>query len=205
MCFRTKLNAKIIDIEKAFEAQFVEPGLYQPQEEINGFDFSPNPVITNHAPGEILFYNWGLIPFWAKNDNLKKSTLNARIETLTEKPAFKNSVYNRCLIIANGYYEWQWLDEKGKNKQKYLITAPKEVIFAFAGIYSTWNDPNTGNSLDTFTIVTTRANALMSEIHNNKERMPVILSQQDRQTWLDNKPVENFAYPYEVELQAKKI
>ena len=205
MCFRTKLNAKIIDIEKAFEAKFVTPELYRPQQEINAFDFSANPVITNHAPGEILFYHWGLLPFWAKNDSLKKSTLNARIETLTEKPAFKNSVANRCLVIANGYYEWQWLDDKGRKKQKYLITVPKEEIFAFAGIYSTWKDPSSGINVDTYTIVTTRANALMSEIHNNKQRMPVVLSHRDRQAWLDNQPVENFAYPYEVALEAQKI
>ncbi|MDX1753091.1 MAG: SOS response-associated peptidase [Salinimicrobium sediminis] len=205
MCFRTRLNAKIIEIEKAFEARFMEPGSYQPQEEINGFDFSSNPVITDYAPGEILFYNWGLIPGWAKNDSLKKSTLNARIETLTEKPAFRNSVENRCLVIANGYYEWQWLDEKGKQKQKYLITPAKEEIFAFAGIYSSWRDPVTRNFLNTYSIVTTRANELMSEIHNNKERMPVIIRKEDRQAWLEKKPVENFAFPYEVELKATKI
>ena len=205
MCFRTKLNSRIIEIEKAFEAHFVEPELYRPQEEINGFDFSATPVITDRAPGEILFYNWGLIPFWAKNDSLKKSTLNARIETLAEKPAFRNSVENRCLVIANGYYEWQWLDEKGKNKQKYLITPANEEIFAFAGIYSSWKDPHTGKSLNTYSIVTTQANELMSEIHNNKERMPVLLRSGDRIAWLENKSFEDFAFPYEVELKAQKI
>lgn len=205
MCFRTKLNAKIIEIEKAFDATFTQPELYKPQEEINGFDFKGNPVITDVAPGEILFYNWGLIPFWAKNDTLKKSTLNARIETLAEKPAFRNSVENRCLVIANGYYEWQWLDEKGKQKQKYLITPAKEELFAFAGIYSRWKDPQTGNDINTYSIVTTRANELMSEIHNNKERMPVILRPNDRQAWLEGAAHEDFAFPYEVELRADKI
>lgn len=205
MCFRTKLNAKIIEIEKAFDASFTQPELYKPQEEINGFDFKGNPVITDVAPGEILFYNWGLIPFWAKNDTLKKSTLNARIETLAEKPAFRNSVENRCLVIANGYYEWQWLDEKGKQKQKYLITPAKEELFAFAGIYSRWKDPQTGNDINTYSIVTTRANELMSEIHNNKERMPVILRPNDRQAWLEGAAHEDFAFPYEVELRADKI
>ena len=152
-----------------------------------------------------MFYNWGLIPFWAKNDTLKKSTLNARIETLAEKPAFRNSVENRCLVIANGYYEWQWLDEKGKQKQKYLITPAKEELFAFAGIYSRWKDPQTGNDINTYSIVTTRANELMSEIHNNKERMPVILRPTDRQAWLEGAAHEDFAFPYEVELRADKI
>lgn len=205
MCFRTKLNAKIIEIEKAFNATFIQPEMYEPQDEINGFDFKGNPVIADVAPGEILFYNWGLIPFWAKNDSLKKSTLNARIESLADKPAFRNSGSNRCLVIANGYYEWQWLDEKGKKKQKYLITPAKDKIFAFGGIYSHWKDPQTGASLGTYSIVTTRANELMSEIHNNKERMPVILKPNDRRAWLEGASHEEFAFPYEVDLEAQKI
>lgn len=205
MCFRTKLNAKIFEIEKAFEASFTEPELYTPQEEINGFDFSQNPVVIDAAPGEILFYNWGLIPFWAKNSNIKKSTLNARIETLTEKPAFRNSVENRCLIIADGYYEWQWLDEKGKSKQKYLITSTEENIFAFAGIYSNWQDPATGKKIGSYSILTTEANELMSEIHNNKQRMPVMLHHKDHAAWLGGASIREFAFPYEVKLEAQKV
>lgn len=205
MCFRTKLNAKIIEIEKAFDAGFVEPDLYNPQKEINAFDFLENPVVTDLSPEEILFYNWGLIPFWAKNDNLKKSTLNARIETIAEKPAFRNSVENRCLVIANGYYEWQWLDEKGKKKQKYLITSTEEEIFAFAGIYSHWTNPDTGKKMGSYSILTTQANELMGEIHNNKQRMPVVLHHKDRQAWLEGAPHEKFAFPYEVNLKAQKI
>ncbi len=205
MCFRTKLNAKIIEIEKAFEASFVEPDLYDPRNEINGFDFSGNPVITNNSEEEILFYNWGLIPFWAKDDTIKKATLNARIETISEKPAFRNSVDNRCLVIANGYYEWQWLDEKGKKKQKYLITSAEEEIFAFAGIYSQWSHPQTGQNINSYSILTTQANELMTEIHNNKERMPVILHPQDRKAWLEGASHEKFAFPYEVQLKAQKI
>lgn len=205
MCFRTRLNVKIIEIEKAFEARFVEPDLYNPQEEINGFDFSGNPVVTDFSPEEILFYNWGLIPFWAKNDSLKKSTLNARIETISEKPAFRNSAENRCLVIANGYYEWQWLDDKGKRKQKYLITLAEEKIFAFAGIYSKWDNPHSGEKTGSFSIVTTQANELMSEIHNNKQRMPVILHHKDQKAWLEGAAHEKFAFPYEVELKAQKL
>lgn len=205
MCFRTKLNAKIIEIEKAFEAKFSDPEQYTPREEINGFDFSGNPVVTDHAPGEILFYNWGLIPFWAKNDSLKKSTLNARIETLAEKPAFRNSVENRCLVIANGYYEWQWLDEKGKKKQKFLISPAGEDVFAFAGIYSHWQNPETGKNIGSYSIITTQANEVMSEIHNTKQRMPVILHHKDHRAWLEGAAHENFAFPYDIELTTQKV
>lgn len=203
MCFRTKLNSKIIDIEKAFQAQFTEPEKYSPKEEINGFDFLPNPVVTDTSPGEIIFYNWGLIPTWAKDDNIKKFTLNARIETMDEKPAFRDAVENRCLVIANGYYEWQWLDEKGRKKQKYLITSTEEDIFAFAGIYSRWNKD--GKETSSYSIITTEANELMSEIHNNKQRMPVVLHHRDHKAWLEGAPFIDFAFPYEVKLKATKI
>lgn len=205
MCFRTKLNSKIIEIEKAFEAKFSEPESYRPKNEINGFEFPATPVVINESPGEILSYNWGLIPLWSKTDQLKKSTLNARIETLEEKPAFRNSLPNRCLIIVNGFYEWQWLDEKGKNKQKYLITSTEESIFALAGIYSNWREPATGKQINSYSIVTTRANELMSEIHNRKQRMPVVLRHQDQTAWLNGAPHHNFAFPYEVNLKAQKL
>lgn len=205
MCYRTKLNAKISEIERAFEAAFAEPELYVPTEEINAFDFLKTPVIIDAAPGEILFYQWGLIPFWAKNDQIKKSTLNAKIETAAEKPAFRDSVENRCLIVANGYYEWQWLDSKGKNKQKFLIEPVDQDVFAFAGIYSIWKDPSVNEEIGTYSILTTEANELMSEIHNMKKRMPVLLHKKDHKSWLHGNNIESFAFPYEVNLQATSL
>lgn len=205
MCYRTKLNSTIQKIEKAFESTFLEPEAYEAKEEINGFDFGKTPVITDFDRGEILMYNWGLIPFWAKDDRIKKSTLNAKIETVSEKPAFRDSVKNRCLIIADGYYEWQWRDSKGKEKQKYLITPRDQEIFAFAGIYSSWRNPQTSEQLNTYSILTTEANELMSKIHNKKKRMPVVLQKPDQDLWLSGAEVEKFAFPYEVELQAIEI
>ncbi|HSI71334.1 MAG TPA: SOS response-associated peptidase [Gillisia sp.] len=205
MCYRTKLNAKLSEIEKAFEGRFIEPETYMPMDEINAFTFSKTPVITNDNRGEIQMYNWGLIPFWAKDEKIKKMTLNARIETLEEKPAFRNSVENRCLVIADGYYEWQWLDPAGKHKQKYLLLPKDQEIFAFAGIYSSWKDPKTNNLVNSYSIVTTEANELMSKIHNNKKRMPVVLKKEDRQLWLAGTAVENFAFPYDVDLIAKEV
>lgn len=205
MCYRTKLNSKLSEIEKAFEGRFIEPETYAPIDEINAFTFSKTPVITNENRGEIQMFNWGLIPFWAKDDKIKKMTLNAKIETVDEKPAFRNSVNNRCLVIADGYYEWQWLDAAGKNKQKYLLLPKEQEIFAFAGIYSSWKDPATTELVISYSILTTEANELMSKIHNNKKRMPVVLKKQDRQKWLAGKDVANFAFPYEVELFAKEV
>ncbi|HSP12731.1 MAG TPA: SOS response-associated peptidase [Salegentibacter sp.] len=205
MCYHTKLNAKLTEIERAFDARFIEPEAYTPMEEINAFSFMKTPVITDENKGEIEMFNWGLIPFWAKDDKIKKMTLNARIESITEKPAFRNSVENRCLVIANGYYEWQWKDAKGKEKQKFFIAPQEQELFAFAGIYSSWTNPKTKELVNSYSIVTTEANELMSEIHNHKKRMPVVLKQEDRQSWLSGKEVSGFAFPYEVKLNAMAI
>ena len=204
MCFRTKLNSKIREIEKTFDAVFIEPRAYHAQEEINGFDFSRTPVITDSNSGEIQMFNWGLIPHWAKDDTIKKMTLNAKIETVAEKPAFRNAVDQRCLIIANGFYEWQWLDERGKNKQKYLLEVQDQMIFAFAGIYSSWRDPKTGELINSYSVLTTEANELMGRIHNRKKRMPVVLNRQDQPLWLQHSHISKFAFPYEADLKAVK-
>ena len=205
MCYRTKLNAKIGEIEKAFDAEFLDPDAYTPMQEINAFDFLETPVITDENQGEIRMFHWGLIPSWAKDDEIKKMTLNAKIETIDKKPAFRNCVNNRCLVLANGYYEWQWLDPKGKQKQKYLLEPEDQDLFAFAGIFSTWSDPQSGLELYSYSIVTTEANELMSRIHNNKKRMPVILRKEDRRNWLSGTEVGNFAFPYEVNLKAQAL
>lgn len=205
MCYRTKLNAVLKDIESTFKARFIVPESYTPMEEINGFSFMKTPVITDENQGEIEMFNWGLIPFWAKDDKIRKKTLNARIETVKEKPAYRNSANNRCLVIANGYYEWQWLDPKGKEKKKYLITPKDQEIFAFAGIYSSWKNPLNHELVNSYSILTTDANELMSEIHNSKKRMPVVLKKEDRENWLSGAEVLNFAFPYTVELEAKII
>lgn len=205
MCYHTKLSAKTEKIEVAFKARFSNPGEYVPKEEINGFDFSKTPVITNKNPEKIQLFHWGLIPHWAPDDSIKKLTLNAKIETADEKRAFRDAIENRCLIIAEGFYEWHWFDKKGREKQKYLIETKNRELFAFAGIYSTWINPINGNAINSYSILTTQANELMSDIHNIKKRMPVILKEDDHQKWLRNFDLKHFDFPYEVELKATKI
>ncbi len=203
MCFHSQLNFKPKKIEKAFQATFLEPELFSPQESINGFTYSKTPVITDENRENIQLFNWGLIPFWAKDDSIKKLTLNAKIETAATKPAFRNSVENRCLIIASGYYEWQWQDPKGKQKQKFLIKDTEQELFAFAGIYSSWQNPETNFQVNSYSILTTDANELMQKIHNNKMRMPVILHKNDHTKWLEGQSLEYFSFPYTVNLKAK--
>ena len=108
------------------------------------------------------------------------------------------------MVIADGYYEWQWLDTKGKNKQKYLITLTSEEPFAFAGIWSEWIDINTGELIKTYSIITTEANDLMAEIHNNKKRMPIILNNDNELLWLNGKDYNLFKKP-EINLRAIKV
>jgi putative SOS response-associated peptidase YedK len=132
--------------------------------------------------------------------------LNARIETIDEKPSFKNAVNNRCLIIAIAYYEWRWIDPKGKLKEKYQINSQDTEIFTFAGLYSTWNDIQTGEALNRYTILTTEANETMKYVHNMKQRMPVMLKKADEMAWLDHSSsINDFAFPYQVNLIALKV
>lgn len=205
MCFHTIQNKLALQIEKRFKAKIKDKHSFVPSEHVNGFEFPKTPIITNENPEIIEHYNWGLIPHWAKDDAIKAVTLNAKIETLDEKPSFRDVVNQRCLIIANGFYEWQWLDSKGKNKVKYQIGIKNEDLFAFAGLYSHWTDTNTGEIRNTYTMVTTEANTLMAEIHNIKKRMPIILRPEDENKWLEQAPINKFAFPYEVDLVAIKI
>jgi len=185
------------ELGKRFKAIIDKPENVLFSDEINGFGFPPIPVIANENEDVIAtdFY-WGLIPAWCKDDSMRKNTLNAKIETIHEKPSFRDVVNNRCLVIATGFYDWRWLDEKGKSKQKYEIRSSENEILTFAGIYSKWKNPENDEIVKTFAVVTTQANKQMSYIHNVKLRMPIVLQQKDEMTWLDSKnEVEDFMYP----------
>lgn len=203
MCYHSKLTADAQSLEKRFNATF-ETDEYMVQPQYNGFTFPKTPVITKENSNIIQLYNWGLIPSWSKDQKMRAYTLNARIETITEKPSFKSYVKNRCLILANGFYEWKWLDKKGKTKQQYEITMQDNSLFAFAGIYNTWIDKATGEILSTYSIVTTEANELMAEIHNTKKRMPIILTPYNEKLWLSDNDIMQFSMP-EVNLKATAL
>ncbi len=190
MCFFFKTSEKVKQmLEQKYEGieeVFKTNSLYSEERLLNGFNHPNTLVVANDEPAKVQMMNWGLMPSWAKDRSFQKSTLNARFETIKEKPSFKNYINNRCLIFAEGFYEWQWLDAKGKSKQKYLLTIEDEQPFAFAGIWSEWSDNSTGEKLKTFSIITTQANQLMSEIHNTKKRMPIIIEPSHEKSWLDN-------------------
>ena len=184
MCFNTRQSKRQEQLEKRYNAKIAKLNQYNISIQFNGFLHPETPVITNKETDLIQFYKWGLIPHWAKDDTIKKHTLNARIETIDQKPSFRDAAKNRCLVLVDGFYEWQWLDPKGKQKQKYLITRPNDEAFSLAGLWSQWTDKSTGEILNTYTILTTEANELMSRIHNSQKRMPVILLQSNEMNWL---------------------
>jgi putative SOS response-associated peptidase YedK len=189
MCFHSKQTKKAIELEHRFRAKFENEAAYTPSL-FNGFTFPKTPVISNQNPQKIEMMNWGLLPAWAKDTDFRKNTLNARLETIHEKPSFKNVTHQKCMVLVDGFFEWQWLDPKGLKKQKYLIEKPDADAFALAGLWSEWTDKNTGEVLRTYTILTTEANELMSKIHNSKKRMPVILSTEEETEWLAGKQFE---------------
>ena len=195
MCFHSKQSKKAITVENRFDAKIEQMDNFETVDHINAFAHPKTPVIIDKEPSLIKHYNWGLIPSWAKDDEIKKFTINARIESINDKPSFKNSVNKRCLVIANGFYEWKWLDAAGKEKQKHLIALPNDELYAYGGIYSEWLDTVTGEIINSYSIVTTEANPIVADIHN-KKRMPIVLKQEDEKSWLEGKDINHFAYPY---------
>jgi len=164
---------------------------YSPHYHENGFDFLPSPVVSTKEPKEFKLMNWGLIPWWVKSMQdglrLRTQTLNCISEEMYDKPSFRDAANDgkRCLIPCTGFFEWRWLDEKGKVKVPYYITLPNQPLFSIAGLFSTWKDKQSDLEYQTYTVLTTRANVYMEKIHNSKKRMPVILPGEFEKDWLN--------------------
>ena len=151
------------------------------------FNIAPTqPVlaIPNDGQNKADFFVWGLIPSWAKDPSIGNRLINARGETLAEKPSFRGGYkYKRCLVLADGFYEW--MKQPGtKTKVPHFIHMKDRRPFAFAGLWDEWNGPD-GSQIRSCTIVTTEPNELMAPIHN---RMPVILPHDAYAQWLDTAP-----------------
>jgi putative SOS response-associated peptidase YedK len=188
MCFHNSVVKPREEIEAAFNARFAEPQAFHPVFHGNGFTFMRWPVITAAHPDIIRLYHWGLIPFWCKSldeaNEIRKHTLNAMSETAWEKPSFRNSVKRkRCLVLSSGFFEWRTI---GKNKYPYYIQLRSRELFAMAGLYDEFTDMQTGELLQTFTILTCAANPLLQKIHNSKKRMPVILTKEQETRWMQS-------------------
>ena len=181
MCGRFTLTVDPADLQQTF-SDYTFPSRFAPR--FNIAPTQPILVIPNDDKYKADFFVWGLIPMWAKDPRIGSRLINARAETLAEKPAFRGSLkYKRCLVLADGFYEWKTVAGK-KSKTPYFIHMRERKPFAFAGLWDSWNSPE-GSLIKTCTIITTEPNELMSLIHN---RMPVILHPRDYAKWLDPSP-----------------
>src|SRR5271169_3521712 len=179
MCGRYRLSRRKQIIEEQFDTTDWQED-WSPR-----YNISPTqqvPVIRQHPKEpirQIATLRWGLIPSWAKDSSGAARMINARSETADTKPAFRDALkLRRCLIPADGFYEWQ---KTGETKQPYCFEVANGELFAFAGIWDRWRDPN-GNWIRSCSILTTTPNAVTSAIH---DRMPVILDRDTYDLWLD--------------------
>jgi putative SOS response-associated peptidase YedK len=177
MCGRFAQRTDSKRLAKAFgvtEVPLVEPRYnIAPTQDILG-------VYQSEDGREVTFYKWGLIPSWAKDTSMGAQLINARSETVTEKPAFREAFKKRrCLIPADGFYEWQRTDDK---KQPFYFRMRDETPFGFAGLWEQW-EGNGREVINSCTILTTEANEVLRSVH---DRMPVILHPGDYELWLDS-------------------
>jgi len=181
MCGRFALTVGPAELKDAFP-DFNFPMQFNPR--YNIAPTQPVLVIPNDGTGLADFYVWGLIPSWAKDSTIGNRMINARAETLAEKPSYRGPLkYHRCIIPATGFFEWQ-AQTAGKPKIPHLIRLKSGQPFVFAGLWEDWHSPD-GSNIKSCTIITTQPNELMAPIHN---RMPVILPPDAYAQWLDNSP-----------------
>jgi putative SOS response-associated peptidase YedK len=175
MCGRFYLTASSAEIRKQFKLEKIP-------ELIPRYNIAPmqsSPIVIAEENNRVLYMaRWGLVPSWSRDLSPGAGMVNAPAETLEEKPAYRKTLDSqRCLVPANGFYEWA---ARGTRKQPYKIAVRNGTLIAFAGLWERWT-PEEGDPVETFTIVTTRASKLVSEVH---DRMPVIIAPADYQRWL---------------------
>lgn len=181
MCGRFALTVDPAAVQQAFSLSGM-PEQMTPR--YNIAPTQPVAVITNDDASALTFHRWGLVPSWAKDISMGSKLINARGETVHEKPSFRSAFRRRrCLIVTDGYFEWQTTDG---SKQPYFIFLKGKPVFALAGIWEIWHSPE-GDELRTCSIITTEANEFMTPLH---DRMPVILDPKDYDQWLQKGEVK---------------
>lgn len=174
-------------------------------------EFTPNinispgqmvPVVISASSREVFLFRWGLIPGWAKDPKIGYKMFNARAETIADKPSFRVSFQKRrCLILADGFYEWK---KEGNKKVPYLFSLGSRKPFTFAGLWDSWKNVD-GQEIRSCTIITTSPNALVNQYH---DRMPVILEESVRWHWLeggDPNELKSYLKPIDQGLMAEPI
>lgn len=176
MCGRFVMICDLSDITEAFDITDI---VCEPKPSYNIAPGSEVAAVMHAEKNRLVSFTWGLVPSWSKDPSIGNRLINARGETVNEKPSFRNAFKRRrCLIVATGFYEWR-KDTQGKTP--FYIGLRTDAPFGFAGLYETWQSPD-GNELSTCTIVTTEANELITPIH---DRMPVIIPYNEQARWLD--------------------
>ncbi len=180
VCGRFTVTATVDQLIDRFDVEF----FLQEEEFVPSYNVAPSQsvlaVINNGRHNKMGFLRWGLIPPWAKDMSIGYKMINARAETLTEKPSFRNAYKSkRCLIVADSFYEWKRVDSKKKIPMR--ITLKSNELFAMAGLWENWKSPE-GESIFSCSVITTSPNQLVQDIH---DRMPVILRPEDEKYWLD--------------------
>jgi putative SOS response-associated peptidase YedK len=197
MCGRFTLTVDPADLQEAF------PDLIFPAKVTPRYNIAPSqPILAlpNDTSNKADFFIWGMIPSWAKDPSIGNHLINARAETLAEKPSFRSPYkYRRCLIFSDGFFEWQNQQET-KNKVPHFIRLKSGKPFAFAGLWERWQASD-GSEIKSTSIITTSPNELMASIHN---RMPAILPGHAYAQWLDPAPrfpteMNNLLVPYPAE------
>ncbi|WP_427050350.1 SOS response-associated peptidase [Paenibacillus sp. TC-CSREp1] len=186
MCGRFTITDPLDEIMERYMASIADGFEYRPNYNAAPMQYIPT-IIAGKEGNKLGALRWGLVPSWAKDDKIGNKMINARAETLTEKPAFKRLISSkRCIIPCSGFYEWK-KEESGKRPMRILMKDDR--LFSLAGLYDTWTDQD-GNKLSTCTIITTEPNSLLEKIHN---RMPVILRSEEEAEWLgrDNNDVQS--------------
>jgi putative SOS response-associated peptidase YedK len=182
MCGRFTLTVDPADLQDAFP-EFTFPAQSAPR-----YNIAPSqPILAmpNDGTNKADFFAWGLIPSWAKDPSIGNRLINARAETLAEKPSFRGAYkYHRCLIFADGFFEWK-AQPGSKSKIPHFIRLKSEAPFAFAGLWEQWHSAD-GSEVRSATIITTEPNELMASLHN---RMPVILKPNTYAQWLNQSPI----------------
>jgi putative SOS response-associated peptidase YedK len=179
MCGRFTLRTSPSDISTLFDVSIPDPSVVPryniaPTQNVSVILQEGNSLESNR---QWRFFRWGLVPSWAKDLSISHKLINARGETISEKPSFRSAFKKRrCLVLADGFYEWEKTDS---GKQPHYFTQHNESVMAFAGLWEYWENESTVFSC---TIITTTANSLLDPMH---DRMPVILDSEDHQQWLD--------------------
>jgi len=187
MCFTVNVNLIREELEGRYGATLIDHDKYRPSYYYHAFSLPELPAICSGNPGEIRLLRWGLVPSWTRSltdaNEIRLKTFTARSESVDSKPSFSSSFKSRrCIIPVKGFFEWQ---HAGREKIPWYIFRSDGSIMSLAGLYDEWIETTTGEALSTFTIITTDANIMMSEIHNSKKRMPSVLEKEDELSWLD--------------------